>query len=572
MDQRLLAVARGDGAADVVLRGGRVLSVFTGEALDLDVAVVGDRIAAVAPDLEGERVESVDGAWVVPGLIDAHVHLESSMVTPLEFARAVVPRGTTTVVCDPHELANVCGAAGVRWLLDASEGLPLTVYANAPSCVPATHMATAGAELGVDDLAMIAAHPRVLGLAEVMNVPGVVLGDPRVHDKIEAFRDQPVDGHAPGLTGPWLQAYLAAGIGTDHESLTADEAREKLRLGMRVWLRESTGAKNLRDLLPVVTPETVDRCGFCTDDRHPYDLQDEGHLDHLVRLAVAEGLDPRTAVRMATLSVAEFYGLTDRGAVAPGRRADLVIVEDLGQFRPRQVWSGGELVSEGGAPVGRWHEPRSGAAAVRVGVRVDPEALDFRIEDRGVPVRVIGMVPDQIVTTAETREMPSRDGLLQADPVCGVAKLAVVERYRGTGTIGLGFLEGLGLERGALAGTVAHDHHNLVVAGMDDVSMQTAAEALTEADGGMVVTEGGEVLGLLPLPLAGLMSEQSLAEVRRTLDELIAATRELGCEHPDPFMALGFMALEVIPALKLTDQGLVDVNRFELVSIYSDRK
>jgi adenine deaminase len=570
VDDRLLAVARGDRPADVVLRGGRVLSVFTGEALDLDVAVVGDRIAAVAPNLEGERVVSVDGAWVVPGLIDAHVHLESSMVTPLEFAREVVPRGTTTVISDPHELANVCGAAGVRWMLDASEGLPLAVFANASSCVPATHMATAGAELGVDDLAVIAAHPRVLGLAEVMNVPGVVLGDPAVHDKIEAFRGHPVDGHAPGLRGPWLQAYLAAGVGTDHECMEADEALEKLRLGMRVWLRESTGAKNLRALLPAVTPETVHRCGFCTDDRHPYDLQDEGHLDHLIRMAVAEGLEPTAALRMATVNVAEFYGLTDRGAVAPGRRADLVVVEDLADFRPHQVWSGGVVVAENRVPVGRWPRPQAAGAAVQSGVRVDLDALAFRIEDRGRAVRVIGMVPDQIVTTAGSRTMPSRGGSLHADPADGIAKLAVVERHRSTGRVGLGFLEGLGLERGALAGTVAHDHHNLVIAGMDDASMHTAARALAEVGGGMAVTDGEQVLGVLPLPVAGLISDRPLAEVRQAMEALIAVARGLGCRHPDPFMALGFMALEVIPDLKLTDRGLVDVRRFELVSIYCD--
>ena len=567
MVDRLLAVARGDAAADVLLTGGRVVDVFTGTVIEANVAVADGLIASVGPVREAVEAVDLAGRFLVPGLIDSHVHLESSMVTPFEFARAVVPRGTTAVVTDPHEVANVAGLVGVQWLLAASEGLPLAVLVMAPSCVPATHLATAGAELDAEDLEVLAQHPRVIGLAEVMNIPGVVLGDPAVHAKINAFEGLPVDGHGPGLAGDWLQAYAAAGVGTDHETLTPEEAQEKLRLGMRVWLREGTGARNLLDLLPVVTPATSRRCGFCTDDRHPHDLLDEGHIDHLLRLAIANGLDPMTAIQMATLNIAEAYGLDDRGAIAPGRRADLVVCDDLADFRAAQVFVGGEVVAENGQVVGSWPEPSADPAAVLRSPVVDLEALDLRIEDSGADVRVIGLVPGQIVTEHLIEDLAAQDGHLVADPEAGLAKLAVIERHRGTGNVGLGFLRGLGPLQGALACTIAHDHHNLIVAGGDDGSMRTAIAEVVRLGGGAVVARGGEVLAGLPLPYAGLISERPLVEVRGQLDELAAAARRCGCDHPDPVMALSFVALEVIPSLKLTDRGLVDVEKFELVSL-----
>ncbi len=567
MIDRLLAVARGDAAADVLLTGGRVVDVFTGTVIEANVAVADGLIASVGPVREAVEAVDLAGRFLVPGLIDSHVHLESSMVTPFEFARAVVPRGTTAVVTDPHEVANVAGLVGVQWLLAASEGLPLAVLVMAPSCVPATHLATAGAELDAEDLEVLAQHPRVIGLAEVMNIPGVVLGDPAVHAKINAFEGLPVDGHGPGLAGDWLQAYAAAGVGTGHETLTPEEAQEKLRLGMRVWLREGTGARNLLDLLPVVTPATSRRCGFCTDDRHPHDLLDEGHIDHLLRLAIANGLDPMTAIQMATLNIAEAYGLDDRGAIAPGRRADLVVCDDLADFRAAQVFVGGDVVAENGQVVGSWPEPSADPAAVLRSPVVDLEALDLRIEDSGADVRVIGLVPGQIVTEHLIEDLAAQDGHLVADPEAGLAKLAVIERHRGTGNVGLGFLRGLGPLQGALACTIAHDHHNLIVAGGDDGSMRTAIAEVVRLGGGAVVARGGEVLAGLPLPYAGLISERPLVEVRGQLDELAAAARQCGCDHPDPVMALSFVALEVIPSLKLTDRGLVDVEKFELVSL-----
>ena len=567
MKGRVLAVARGDEPADLVFAGARVVDVFTASVIEADVAVVDGIIASVGPPREANAIIDLDGKYLLPGLMDAHVHLESSMVTPEEYARAVVPRGTTAVVADPHEVANVAGMAGVRWMLDASEGLPLAVLLMAPSCVPATHLATAGAELDAGDLEELALHPRVIGLAEVMNVPGAVLGDPGVHAKIDAFDGRPIDGHGPGLTGDWLQAYTAAGVGTDHETITPDEAREKLRLGMRVWLREGTGARNLVDLLPVVTSGSSRRCGFCTDDRHPHDLLDDGHMDHLVRLAVANGLDPLTAIQMTTLNIAEAYGLNDRGAIAPGRRADLVVCADLADFRADRVFVGGEELARDGDPVGSWSRPDMTSSAVVRPLRVDVENLDLRVVDRGSEVRVISLVPGQIVTETLIERLPDRNGELVADPARGIAKLAVIERHRGTGNIGLGFLKGLGSMEGALACTVAHDHHNLIVVGSDDESMQTAVRELVDIGGGVAVAKGAEVLESLPLPYAGLISDRPLAEVREQLDKLTAAARACGCTHEDPVMALSFVALEVIPSLKLTDRGLVDVEKFDFVTL-----
>ncbi len=565
--KRLLAVARGEKPADLLLAGGSVLDVFTGETFRGDVAIAEGRIASVGPAMEAGTMVDVSGLTLIPGLIDAHVHVESSLLSPLEYARAVVPRGTTAIVCDPHEIANVAGLDGVRWFLEASEGLPLTVLVNAPSCVPASHLATAGASLGPRELLELARHPRVLGLAEVMNVPGAVLGDETVHAKIEAFAGRPVDGHAPGVGGPWLQAYVASGIQTDHECTTAAEAREKLRAGLAVLLRQGTAARNLLDLLDAVTPRTLSRCALCTDDRHPQDLVTEGHLDHLIRLASGAGLDSADAVRMASLSPATIYGLeADRGAIAPGRVADIVACADLRRFEAVAVWSSGRLVAENGEHRGMWPEPT--APPPPGAVRIDAASVDLAVRGPDAPVRLIETVPGQIVTRAGTAHLPYRNGEVLPDPDAGIAKLAVLERHLGTGNTGLGFVRGLGLRRGAIAGTVAHDHHNLVAAGMDDASLRTAVEVLVDSGGGLVATLGDRVLAQIQLPIAGLMSPAPITEVVRGVESLAAAAFELGCPD-DPFMTLSFLALEVIPELRLTDLGLVDVRRFELVALFA---
>ena len=566
---RFLPIARGDEPADLVLRNGRVINVFTGEIVETDVAIAGDTIVGVGPGYQGRKEMDLGGRYVCPGLIDAHVHIESSMVTPPQFARAVVPRGTTTVVTDPHEIANVAGAAGIRYMLAVSEGLPLTVYVNLPSCVPATPMGTAGAELAASDLLALAGLPRVIGLAEFMNVPGAVLGLPGALEKLVAFRGRVIDGHAPGISGKWLQAYVGAGPGSDHECMTADEMLEKLRAGMVVFIRESTAAKNLRALVPAVTLHNSRRCAFATDDRHPADLLNEGHLDYLIRLAVAEGLDAVTAIQMATLNAAEWFRLRDRGAIAPGKRADLVVFSNLKDFHAEMVFTGGVLVARDGTPVGNWPTPVVDDRNVRDTVHVEWERLSFAIPAQGERVRVIGIVPDQVITERLVELVEVVDGLAVADPERDLLKLAVIERHRGSGRVGLGFVRGLGLRRGALAGSVGHDAHNLIVAGCDDASMMAAARAVGELGGGLVAAAGEKVLASVPLSIAGLMSDQPVETVRSQMERLVEAARGLGSSLHDPFMTLGFLALEVIPALKLTDQGLVDVDKFDFVPLWA---
>ena len=549
-----------------------MVNVFTGEVLATDVALAGGRIAGVGPGYEANETVDLGGRYLAPGLIDAHVHIESSMVRPGEFARAVVPCGVTTVITDPHEIANVCGLDGIRFMLRDAEAVPLEVFVNASSCVPATDLATAGAELDAEALASLLAEPRVLGLAEVMNFPGVVGGDPAVLAKLRAFEGRVLDGHAPGLSGAALNAYAAAGISSDHEATRLEEAREKLRLGITVFLREATNAHNLDALLPLVDRWTEPRLCFATDDRVPADLLDEGSVDHMVRRAVARGVEPVAALRMATANPARHYRLDDRGAVAPGRRADLVVFSDLQDFRAEEVWVGGEKVAEGGRAL--FGSGPCDAAVARGTVAVDAEALDFSVPapegsrdgDR-VEVRVIGAVPDQLLTEHLTARARVEDGRVVADPGRDLLEIAVIERHRGSGRIGRGFIRGFGLDRGALAGTFAHDHHNLVVIGADELSMETAARAVAGAGGGLAVAEGERVVELLALPIAGLMSEEPVEAVRAGMDRLLAAAAERGSALHDPFMAMSFVTLEVIPALKITDRGLVDVERFELVPL-----
>jgi adenine deaminase len=566
--EELIQVARGDAPADLLLTDCRLVNVYTGEIYETEVALVGEVIAGVGPGCAARRTLSLGGRYTCPGFIDAHVHIESTMLLPTEFARAVVPLGTTTVVSDPHEIANVCGLAGIRYLLDVAQYAPMTVFANAPSCVPATPMSTAGASLTVADLVTLHDDPRVPGLAEMMNFPGVVWAVPEVLAKLEAYADRPIDGHAPGLSGGPLNAYVGAGIGSDHECSTAEEALEKVRLGMRVLIREGTATRDLAALLPAVTPENARRFCLCTDDRHVADLLNEGHIDALVRAAIAGGTDPVTAIRMATLNPAEWFRLWDRGAVAPGKRADLVVFSDLNDVRADMVFVGGRLVAQDGASLVEREPIPVDDGAVRSSVRVNWEELDLRVPAGGAALRVIGAVGDQVVTQHRLLEPTLRDGEAVADPARDLLKLAVIERHRGTGNVGLGFIQGIGLKRGALASTVCHDHHNLIVVGADDASMMTAVKAVVEMGGGEVVAEGGRVLERLPLPIAGLMSDRPITEVYRNQTAMLEAAAGLGCSLPDPFMTLSFMALEVIPSLKLTDQGLVDVDRFEFVDLW----
>ncbi len=564
----LIQVARGDTPAKLLLKNGKIINVFTGEIIEGDIAIVHSRIVGIGKGYHAEETIDLKGRYVSPGFIDSHVHIESAMVPPPEFARAVVPRGTTTVVTDPHEIANVLGLEGIRYMMDMAKHNPLSVYVNAPSCVPSTNMETTGAALHWYDLEKLLSEEYVLGLAEVMNFPGVVNGDEEVLDKIRAFKKRVKDGHAPGLTGKALNAYAGAGIHSDHECTTVAEAREKLRLGMYIFIREATNAHNLLPLLPLITPENSRRICFCTDDRHPADILDQGHIDFMIRTAIEHGIDPITAIRLATLNAAEYFGLHDRGAIAPGRRADLVIFSDIHNIHAEMVYRGGKLAAQNGEIL-PWQRPQRDTV-LRSTINIDWRKIDLSIPAEGKKVRIIGAIPNQLITEHIIEEGTFRHGHAIAAPSRDILKMVVIERHLATGNVGKGFVRGLGLTKGALASTVAHDHHNLVVAGADDQSMLTAAHAVAETRGGMAIAVGDKVLAQLPLPIAGLMSNQPIETVHRQMDELLVAAHKLGSLLHDPFMTLGFLALPVIPSLKLTDRGLVDVDHFKLISLFAE--
>ena len=557
--QRRLAVARGDEPADLVVRGGRVLSVFTREWLDADIAVVDGVIAGVGA-YEGRETLDASGAFVVPGFIDAHMHLESVKLMVDEFARLVLPLGTTAVVADPHEIANVLGVDGVHWLLDASSELQLDVYFMAPSCVPASPFESPRRALTPGDLESLMRRRRVLGLAEMMNFPGVVAGAPEELAKLALDGARHADGHAPGLLGSDLQAYAAAGIYSDHEALTVEEGRERLRAGMWLLVREASMARNLRALLPLVEQYGPWRIAFCTDDRDPEDIADSGHVNGMVRESVAAGIAPEDAVLMASHHPALWHGLSQHGAIAPGYIADLLVLPDLVSFQPTTVLKDGRAIED----VPRVEIPDW----VRQSVRVAPVSpSDFAIPWSGGNARAIGLIEDQVVTESLERAPVVAGGQAVASPEHDLAKIAVVERHLATGRVGLGFVTGSGLQRGALASSVAHDAHNLVVVGMSDRDMAFAVERLAEIGGGIVAVDGLNVLAECPLPVAGLLSDAPLPDVIAQSRACNDAAHELGWTGATPFLTLAFLALSVIPHLKITDRGLVDVDRFELVPL-----
>tara|TARA_R110000744_G_scaffold83269_3_gene163392 strand:- start:196 stop:1950 length:1755 start_codon:yes stop_codon:yes gene_type:complete len=575
-----MSVARGDALADLVFVNGRVVNVFTRKIEQVSVGVFGGRISGVGTEqIDAAKTIDLGGRYLAPGLIDAHMHVESTMMMPREFVSVAAPHGTTGVVFDPHEIANVLGMPGIKLIMDASVGLPMNIMLAAPSCVPSSMFENSGARLEAEDLEPMFEDPRVVALAEMMNFPGVFLGDESVLAKVRLGLDRAiVDGHCPGLSGPALGAYVASGVSSDHECTTAHEAIEKIGMGMRVFLREGSAARNLEVLIPAVNAQNASRFCFCTDDRHPGDLHREGHIDHVVRKAIRLGLDPLSALSMASLHAADHYRRSDIGAIAPGRQADLIVFDDLADIRPSSVYHCGELIASDSELL----DGALGASAAvddscsRGSVKLPSGfgAASFRIpagDSAGGKIRVIESDPHQLVTGEIHMEPRIEAGNMVADPSRDLLKLSVIARHGVTNGIGLGFVTGFGFQNGALASTVGHDAHNLAVVGTNDSDMAIAAQVLEDAGGGQCVVRDGEVLGLLPLPIAGLISDQAAMRVIEQQDALLAAVKMMGCPTEDPFMPLSFLPLPVIPKLKLTDMGLIDVELQRIVSLEADR-
>ena len=569
--RNLIRVARGQLPADLVLRNTRLVNVFSGEVHPADIAMYDGRIAGIAPtgSYHGAVETDLGGAYVAPGMIEAHTHIESALLAPGEFARVIATHGTTTCVSDPHEIANVAGVPGIEWMLAAARGVPVRMLFTLPSCVPASEFESNGARLLPEDLAPLAADPRIASVGEVMNYPGVLAGDETMLGMIRLGRSRglPVDGHAPGVRGLDLCGYVAAGAQSDHESVLADEALEKVRLGMWLFVREGS-MRNLDALLPVIRAHSPERACFVADDRTCGDLLRQGHLDHIVRLAIAAGLDPVQAVRMVTLHPAHYFGFADRGALAPGFMADLVVVDDLHTFRPRQVYAAGKLVARDGQALFEPPPlPDAETPQVQNTIRLGRFSSDeLRLPGYSGAARVIGMIADQIVTDDLVMGVEARDGWLRADVGRDLLKVAVVERY-GRGRVGVGLLHGLGLKAGAIASSVAHDAHNIVVAGTNDDDMALAVNEIERLQGGLVLVRDGAVLGRLALPLGGLVSPLPAEEVADAMDALERMAAGMGVSLARPFMFLAFLALSVVPKLKITDAGLLDVATWSIVPV-----
>ncbi len=569
-----IQVARGEVAADLLLRNARIVNVCSGECYLADVAVAGGLIVGVISQegagmdsYQGREERDLQGRWLAPGLIDGHMHIESTMLVLSEFARLVVPRGVTTVMLDPHEFANVMGVDGIRYVLEAGRGLPLSAYVMLSSCVPASAYESPYRALLAEDLLPLLTEERVLGLAEMMNMPGVLRGDEQVLAKIAATREKGlvVDGHAPGLRGRDLCAYAAAGVMSDHECTTLEEARERIRLGMWLMIREGSAARNLEALLPLVKELHPPRVFFVTDDRDPQDLTTRGHIDSMVRQAIALGLDPVEAVRLASFNTAQYFRLYDRGAIAPGCVADLVVLDDLETFQVESVYKEGVMVAQDGKLL-----VPAPAAMLAAGETVHMGSVDLsalRIPGKPGPVSVVGIEPGQITTKRLIEDAPVRDGEIVADVERDLLKLVVIERHHASGRVGLGLVKGFGLKKGALASSVAHDAHNLVIAGTNDSDILRAAHVLKEMGGGFACIVDGVIRASVPLPLGGLVSPLPAHALVQQLRALDAAAAELGCTLEHPCMTLSFLSLSVIPALKLTDQGLIDVENFTLLPL-----
>lgn len=554
--------AKSDEPADVVIKNASTLDVITGELFEGDIAITNDTIVGVAEDYQGKVEIDASGHVAVPGFIDTHLHVESSLVTPLEFDRCVLPHGVTTAICDPHEIANVLGADGIRYFLDCAERTIMDLRVQLSSCVPATGFETSGAELSASDLQPFMDHQKVIGLAEVMNFPGVIAGDPDMMEKLALFSDLPKDGHAPLLSGKPLNAYSATGIATEHEATTAKEAREKLRKGLTILIREGSVSKDLHALAEVIDENTSSFLAFCTDDRNPMEIAEEGHLDYMIRTAVALGRPLHHVYRLASWSAAKAFRLWDRGLIAPGYRADIALLSSLEDCQVEQVFSAGRVVEEvlfqtreTVTPVGQ-----NSVKAAQV------TTAHFEMRGPAREISVIGVEAGLILTRHMKQQAVEVDGNLVADARSDLAKVGVVERHGKTNSsiplAGLGFASGFGLERGALASSVGHDSHNITVLGMNDTDMAVAVNRLIELQGGFVVVADGKILAEFALPIAGLMSELPHEQVHEGLIPLRKAAKSLGCRLSEPFLQIAFLPLPVIPHLKMTDKGLFDVDRF----------
>lgn len=563
----IINVARGFEKADLVIKNANIVNVLSEEIHKADIATKDGIIAGIGENYSGEKEIDIQGAYVTPSFIDGHVHLESTMMLPSEFAKVALPAGTTTVIIDPHEISNVLGLHGISFMHEAVKNLPLDVYTMLPSCVPATPFETSGFDLNSYDLSLLIDKPWVLGLAEMMNFPGVLNQDNNVMAKLELAksRGKCIDGHAPYLHGKDLCAYIASGVKSDHECTTPDEAVEKLRLGMYVMIREGTAAKDLDALMPVLKTCNTRKCIFVTDDRHPADLKE--HINGMVRRAVEAGVDPVKAVQIASLNTAEYFGLKNLGAIAPGYKADLLILPDLKTFKPDLVIKNGVVAAENGKLIAELPENEALAVRNSVNVRwITPE--DFRIEANGSKVTALEVIPHQLITKSVVSEVKIEDGNAVSNIDNDTLKICVIERHRATGNIGKGFVKGFNLKCGAIASTVAHDSHNMIVIGTNDADMYAAAVALIKCKGGKVVVKDGEVISELPLPIAGLMSDRNFDYVVNKCEELNKTAHSIGCRIEDPFMTMGFLSLPVIPELKVTDKGVFDTNKFDFIDIF----
>lgn len=567
--EKIIRVSKGEDLADLVIKNAKLVNVLSEEIYDTDIAIIDDEIAGIAKGYRGKEEIDVKGAYVTPSFIDGHVHLESSMLMPSEFAKLVLASGTTTVIADPHEISNVMGLQGISFMREATKNLPLDVYMMLPSCVPATSLETSGVELNSYDLALLIDAPWVLGIAEMMNFQGVVNCESSVLSKIKLGIDKQkrVDGHAPHLCGKELDAYIAAGVSSDHECTTPDEAIEKLRLGMYLMVREATGARDLEPLIPVLKKYNTRKCMFVTDDRHPKHLIK--HISRMVKKAVRLGVDPIKAIQMASINTAEYFNLKNVGAIAPGYKADIAVFENLETFEPVMVFKNGNMIAKDGKITVDMAEMKPPALRGSVNIKyLYREDLKIKVPEDKHNIKVINVIPQQLITKMSVEAPKIENGFAVSDTANDILKIAVIERHRATGNIGLGFVKGFGLKSGAIASTVAHDSHNMIVIGTNDEDMYYAAVELVKSQGGKIIVQDGKTLAHLPLPIAGLMSDMTSEEVMKKIAELEDASQKIGCKISDPFMSMAFLSLSVIPELKITDKGLIDVNKFEVTDLF----